>query len=140
MLATRISRLLACALLSAGCGALAAPRPDATPEPAAEARNPRNSGLFRGASADLLLDFAGLRGRSGAAGIARPAFMKTRYSALIAVGHRQADDVLEPAGGEKGVRRSAPAGPCFPESVWLGCGGCVGWVSEAGAYVVEGCV
>jgi hypothetical protein len=41
--------------------------------------------------------------------------MKTRYSALIAVGHRRADGVREPAGGEPRAQLIVGSETCIGE-------------------------
>ena len=59
-------------------------------------------------------EICGFPGGSAARGTARPALMKTRYSGLIAVGDRPADDMPGLACGDEQVsRRSSTLGPAF---------------------------
>jgi hypothetical protein len=100
---TRISCATSRDLLRAGCGALAALEPAATPEPAAETRNPRQACLDRAANGDLHPDFAGLRDRPRGAD-ARPCIHE--FAGLGAVGRN--DERADVAAGLAGGDEQAP--------------------------------
>lgn len=92
--------------LCAASGALAAPEPAGTPEPTAEARNPRKARPARRTSSDPQSIFSGLRGCPLSAGAGFPAFSKTGYSDTAV---SMADSPTTPAVVFVAKSRAAPA-------------------------------